>query len=126
MFLFRGLQENDYYTVRDSNGRQVPLFLPKHQWDYLRWLPTQKFDTDRFIYLCDTRRRGIVGKQIPLSDFVSFATEMLFRMHYAPYEERTNLTQPVLPGQMIAALTKAEKFFRNSGSNYRQLDPIKA
>lgn len=103
----------------DSTQASVALYLPRTQWDYLRWLLAQGFDLDRYIRACDRRRRLLSASDLPkdvsLADFVSFATTRLERLHYCWHAERTNLVQPVFPHQMAKAIEKAERFFAKSG-----------
>lgn len=107
----------------DSTEACVRLYLPRAQWDYLRWLIAQGFDLDGFTKACDHRRREMVepGEMVEpdvhFADFVSAATDRLQRLHYQRHLDGTHLVQPVFPHQMQDAIDKAEAFFRRSGPN---------
>ncbi len=101
----------------NANGAIVELFLPKRQWDYLRWLISQGFDLNQFTKTCDQHRIALDGNDIPFSDYVSFAVDRLHRLHYRQHADGDNLVQPVFPDQIAAAIAKADAYFRKSGSN---------
>lgn len=105
----------------DSLGTSIRLYLPRAQWNYLRWLIAQGFDLDGFTKACDHRRREMVepGEMVEpdvhFADFVSVATYRLQRLHYQRYPDGTHLVQPVFPHQMQDAIDKAAAFFQASG-----------
>lgn len=111
-------REFKYYTVIDSTHASVSVYMPKQQWDYLRWLMAQGFDLNRFTRRLDRRRRAIPEKDIPFAEFLSFATDRLHDLHYVHHDERDNVSQPVFPHQIDTAIAKTEAFFRKSGSDF--------
>lgn len=113
--LFKGFRELDCYSVIDSTGTTVSLYLPKRQWDYLRWLLSQGFDLAAYTRTCDHRRQTLADRTVSLADFVSFATDRLHRLHDHCQTDCRCVVQPVFPSQIEQALDKTEAYFRRSG-----------